>query len=99
MAALVWIGMLGSIAAFFLIAGEDLLPPTPAWFKWLVAINWVTGVAILLSFFAVIAAIRICRRSDLRRITKLKFSLVGLSCVLLTWLAVHWNLIGPAHRL
>ena len=99
MAALIWTFMLGSIAIFFLVRGDDLLPPTPAWFKWLAAVNWVTGAALMMSLFAVIAAIRICRRPSLRRITKLKFSLVALACVLLSWIAVHWNLIGPAHRL
>ena len=74
-AAWVWFLFLCSILAFFVIEGNDMLPPTPAWFPWFVVINWVTGLAIFLSFFAVFAAIRIWFRSDLRWITKVKFDL------------------------
>jgi hypothetical protein len=60
--------------------------------------NLVTGVAILLSVFAAYAGLRVWRLSDVRFISKLKFSLVAGACVFLTWFSVHWHLIGPAHR-
>ncbi len=99
LAAFVWVLFLGSIAVFFAVKGDDLMPPTPAWFRWFVAMNWVTGVALLLSLFAIISAIRIWSRQNLRWITKMKFSLVGLACLILCWFAVNWHLIGPAHRI
>jgi hypothetical protein len=99
LAALWWIFFLSALLMFFAIAGDDMLPPDPSWFKWFVAANWVTGLAILWSLFAMISAIRIWRRIDLRWITKVKFTLVGISCLILSWVAVHWNLIGPAHRI
>jgi CubicO group peptidase (beta-lactamase class C family) len=98
-AAIVWVLLLGAIGTYMAVQGDDLMPPTPNWFPWFVAINWTTTVALILSLIAVLAAIRIWFREDLRRITKVKFSLVGVACVVLSLLAVHWNLIGPAHRI
>lgn len=98
-AAFTWFLLLSSITIFFIASGGDNLPPTPQWFKWFVAVNWATGVSLFFSLFAVLAAIRIWRRAPLRWITKVKFSLVGLACLILSWMAVHWNLIGPAHRI
>jgi hypothetical protein len=61
--------------------------------------NWVTALCILFSVFAVVSGIRVWWRDNLRTITRVKFSLVGLSCLILSWFAIHWNLIGPAHRI
>jgi CubicO group peptidase (beta-lactamase class C family) len=99
LAALLWVLFLGGVTVYFAIQGDDMMPPTPDWFPWFVAMNWVTGVALLISLFAVISAIRIWGRFDLRWITKVKFSLVGLACLILSWFAVYWHLIGPAHRI
>jgi uncharacterized membrane protein YfcA len=99
LAAFGWIILLGSVAGYFAASGDDQMPPTPEWFKWFTALNWATGLALLLSLFAVISAIRIWRRDTLRWITRVKFTLVGVACVLLSWWAVHWNLIGPTHRI
>ena len=99
MAAFAWCILLGTIAVFILVTGDDLMPPTPDWFKWFVLTNWATCVALFFSFFAVIAGIRIWWRDELRWITKVKFTLVSLACLILSWFAVHWNLIGPAHRI
>ncbi len=99
MAAFVWVVFLGVIVVFFVVEGDDLMPPTPLWFKWFVLTNWVTGLALVLSFCATVSAIRIWWHENLRWITKVKFSLVGLSCVFLSWVAIHWHLIGPAHRI
>jgi hypothetical protein len=61
--------------------------------------NVATAIVLIFSLFAVFAAIRIWFRTDLRWITKIKFSFVGLAVSLLSWFAIHWNLIGPAHRI
>ena len=98
-ASILWIVVLGTVFAVFAIGGDDMLPPTPDWFKWLVVLNWATGLCLLLSLFAVLRAVLIWRRADLRRITKVKFALVGLACAILSWCAVFYHLIGPARRI
>ena len=99
LAAFGWLILLGCIAGYLAAAGDDQMPPNPEWFKWFVVLNWAAGFVLLLSLFAVISAIRIWKRDTLRWITRVKFTLVGVACVLLSWWAVHWNLIGPAHRI
>ncbi len=99
LAAWVWVGMLLTIFIFFAIKGDDLNPPTPAWDKWLYLVNAVTGLALLLSLFAVISGVRVWSRSGLRTITRIKFSLVALACLILSWFAIHWNIIGPVTRI
>jgi CubicO group peptidase (beta-lactamase class C family) len=98
-AAFVWVAFLGSILIFAAVEGDDLMPPTPEWFKWFVLMNWVTAVALFFSLFAIGSGIRVWWRDNLRIVTRVKFSLVGLACLILSWLAIHWNLIGPAHRI
>jgi CubicO group peptidase (beta-lactamase class C family) len=61
-------------------------------------ITWFTGLAIFFSIFALVSGIGIWRRADLRFISQLKFSLVAIACVLLTWYSIHWNLLDPIHR-
>ena len=98
-AAWVWVAMLCAIFIFFGVKGDDLLPPTPAWDKYLVLINIVTVLALLLSLFPIFSGILVWRRTDVRRITQVKFTIVGLACLLLSWLAIHWNLLGPVKRI
>ena len=99
MAAWIWILLIGSIAGFLMANADSDAVPTPLWYKWFVVVNWVTALAILLSVFAAIKAIFVALNNDLRWITKFKFALVGLSCLILCWIAIHWNVIGPAHRI
>jgi len=99
LAAFVWIILLGCVAGYLMQAGDDMMPPTPEWFRWFTILNWAVGLALFLSLFAVISAVRIWKRANLRWITRVKFSLVGLACLILSLVAVHWNLIGPAHRI
>jgi CubicO group peptidase (beta-lactamase class C family) len=94
-----WVVLLGMLGGFAAIKGDDLMPPTPAWYPWLQAINVATAIVLIFSLFAVISAIRVWGRANLRWITKVKFLLVAVSVVLLSWFAMHWNLIGPAHRI
>ncbi len=77
---------------------NETMLPTHALDKYFVMMNMVTGVAILLSVFAVYAGLRVWRLADIRFISKLKFSLVAAACVFLTWFSVHWHLISAAHR-
>ncbi|HKV63446.1 MAG TPA: serine hydrolase domain-containing protein [Candidatus Acidoferrum sp.] len=98
LAATAWIVLcVGTGILMSRLENESVLP-THAIDKYFVMMNLVTGVAILLSLFAVFAGLRIWRLTDVRFISKLKFSLVALACVFLTWFSVHWHLIGPAHR-
>jgi CubicO group peptidase (beta-lactamase class C family) len=98
-AAWVWVAMLGAIFIFFAVKGDDLLPPTPAWDKYLFLINIVTALALLLSLFPIFSGVLVWRRTNVRRITQVKFTIVALACLLLSWLAIHWNLLGPVKRI
>ena len=98
LAAFLWIVLLGTLLAYFLIKGNDLMPPTPAWFKWFALENFVAMIAIVVSTLAVIAGIK-SWGSDLRIITKLKFSFVALACAFVSWVAIHWHIIGPTTRI
>ena len=97
-AAILWVVLLGAVGTFFAVKSDDLLP-TPEWYRYFAVINWVTGFALLLSLLAVISAIRIWFRPHTRWITMVKFTLVGVACLLLSLLAVHYHLIGPARRI
>lgn len=99
LAAWVWVAMLLTIFIFFAVKGDDLNPPTPAWDKWFYLVNAVTAFALLLSLFSVISGMRVWGRASLRTITRIKFSLVALACLILSWFAIHWNIIGPVSRI
>jgi CubicO group peptidase (beta-lactamase class C family) len=98
-AAWVWVVTIATLFIFFNAKGDDLLPPTPAWDKYFFLLNVVVALALLLSIFAIISGIRIWRRADTRRITRVKYSLVALACLLLSIIAIHWNLIGAVKRI
>lgn len=97
-AAILWTLFLGGLLIFYKTKGDDLMF-TPAWFPWFAVVNWVTGVALLLSLFALISAIRIWFRPHTRRITIIKFTLVGAACLILSLFSVYYHLIGPARRI
>jgi CubicO group peptidase (beta-lactamase class C family)/cytochrome b561 len=98
LASFIWIALLGTLLGYFIIKGDNLMPPTPEWFKWFVLENFVAMLAIVISTLAVIAGIKSWGR-DLRVITRLKFSFVALACAFLSWFAIHWHIIGPTHRI
>lgn len=94
-----WVVIAGSLMMYLLFFGNDSMPPTSEWTPWLQLVNVVTAVAMFLSALAAIAASRVWLRSELRCITKIKFSLVGLACLAMCWFAIQWNMIGTASRI
>jgi CubicO group peptidase (beta-lactamase class C family) len=98
LSAFAWIILVVGTAILMARLDSETMLPTRALDKYFVLMNLVTGAAIFLSIFAILAGWRIWRRSELRTISKVKFSLVAAACLFLTWFSVHWHLIGPAHR-
>jgi CubicO group peptidase (beta-lactamase class C family) len=97
-AAFCWVIVLGTVGIFFASTGDDLMPPNPQWFFWFNALNIAVAITLLMSLLAVISGIRIWTK-PLRWITKVKFTLVALACLIVSYWAIHWNLIGPTYRL
>ena len=98
MSAVAWaILVVGTAVLMSRLENETILP-SRAIDKYFVMMNLVTGAAIFLSIFAILGGLRIWQRSEIRFISKLKFSLVAIACLFLTWFSLHWHLIGPAHR-
>ncbi len=79
------------------LQGADM-PPGHLTDKWFVLLNWLAFFALLLTVFAIIPGVRVWRIPETRWISRVKFTLVALSCLFLAWFSVHWNLLGPAHR-
>jgi CubicO group peptidase (beta-lactamase class C family) len=97
--AVCWVVLLVGLA--FVIDGiatADSLRPTSAWDTYFLIGDILFVVAVLLSLLTVISAIRVWRRPATRRMSQIKFTLVGLACLFLSWFVVHWNVIGPIHR-
>ena len=97
-AAWIWVALLSTIFAIVAATSDNIPPPTDAWIKYFYLINIVTAVAIFFSVPAMFSGLLVWLRGDLRKITKVKFSLVAVACLFLTWFAIHWNIIGPATR-
>jgi CubicO group peptidase (beta-lactamase class C family) len=98
LAAFLWI-----IVAIFMILllnalQAEAVPKFPVIERYFYLITGFSILAALFSIVALIAGIRIWMRSGVRTISRVKFSLVALACVFLTWYSIHWNLIGPIHR-
>jgi CubicO group peptidase (beta-lactamase class C family) len=95
-AAVVWVILFAALgSALVVLGGDDAMPPTSAWDKYLVLTNLVTALALGLSFLAVFSAVRVWSRTSLRRITRVKYSIVAAACLILSWFAIHWHLLGP----
>jgi CubicO group peptidase (beta-lactamase class C family) len=95
-AALVWVILFATLCtALIALGGDDTMPPTSAWDKYFVLMNFVTVFALGLSLFVVFSAVRTWGRSKLRRITRVKFAVVAIACVYLSWFSLHWHLLGP----
>ena len=98
-AAWIWVLLISTIFVLFTVLGDDSAPPTRAWDKYLYLVNAATAIGIFFSALAIVSCLFVWPRTDLRKITKVKFSLVALACLFLSWFAIHWNIIGPATRL
>ena len=98
--AIYWMVFFGVLAVVFAVAiDEDSLPPTSAWDIYFLIGDVLCGIAIVLSLFAVVSAARAWRRPSTSKLSQIKFTLVALACVFLSWFTIHWNLITPIHRL
>src|SRR5207244_3430870 len=98
LSAIAWIVLaIGAAVLMSRLENESMLPSHDV-DKYFVMMNLVTGLAIFFSLFAIVSGLLVWRRSELRFISKLKFSLVAFACLFLTWFSVHWHLVGPAHR-
>ena len=96
MTAGLWVALLVTLCiCVAVLGGDDTMPPTSAWDKYFVLLNIVTAVAIAFSLGPVVSAIRIWRHSTLRKISMVKYSLVGVACVVLWWFAIYWHILGP----
>ena len=96
MTAGLWVALLVTLCiCVAVLGGDDTMPPTSAWDKYFVLLNIVTAVAIAFSLGPVVSAIRIWRHSTLRKISMVKYSLVGVACVVLCWFAIYWHILGP----
>jgi uncharacterized membrane protein len=98
MAAFLWIIVVIWLVILSVNLQDEALPAFPTIIRYFWLINWFSVLAVFFSVFALITGIRIWRRADVRTISRVKFSLVALACVFLTWYSIHWNLIGPIHR-
>ena len=98
LAAFLWVIFLGVLLGYFAVKGDDLMPPTPEWFKWFVADELRRHAGNRVSTLAVIAGIDAWSR-NIRVITKVKFTFVALACAFLSWFAIHWHIIGPTNRI
>ena len=77
---------------------DAVVPSFPTIQRYFSLMTWFSVFAVFFSIIAVIAGLRTWFRSDVRVISRLKFSLVAVACIFLTWYSIHWNLIGPIHR-
>jgi CubicO group peptidase (beta-lactamase class C family) len=85
------------VALIAALANQEI-PPFRTLERYFSLISWFTGIAVFFSIFALGSGVLIWRRADLRFISQLKFTLVALACVFLSWYSIHWNLLGPIHR-
>jgi hypothetical protein len=96
LAAGLWVVLLVTLGiSVAVLGGDDTMPPTSSWDKYFVLLNVLTAVAIALSLGPVVSAIRIWRHTTVRKISMVKYSLVGVACVVLCLFAIHWHILGP----
>jgi CubicO group peptidase (beta-lactamase class C family) len=98
LAAFLWIIVAIWLAALAANLQNEALPSFPAIQRYFSLMTWFSALAVFFSIFALLAGLRIWTRANVRTISRIKFSLVALACVFLTWYSIHWNLMGPIHR-
>ncbi|MGC1493692.1 MAG: serine hydrolase domain-containing protein, partial [Candidatus Acidiferrum sp.] len=67
---------------------DAIVPSFPVIQRYFWLMNWFAVVAVFFSIIAVIAGLRIWFRSDIRVISRVKFSLVAVACIFLTWYSI-----------
>ena len=98
-AAIYWLLLLALFGILFARFDDDSLPPSSAWDKYFLMGNLLCVIAIAMSVAAALSALRVWRRAAVSRISQVKFTLVALACLYLSWFALHWHVITPVHRL
>jgi CubicO group peptidase (beta-lactamase class C family) len=99
-AAVWWVVLLvGSAIVLAVVGNDDAIPPTTAWDKYFLIADILFAIAVVLSIFTVVPAVTVWRRPSTPRMSQIKFTLVALACLSLSWFVLHWNVIGPIHRL
>jgi CubicO group peptidase (beta-lactamase class C family) len=99
-AAIYWFILFAALAAVFRMVGDDdALPPTAAWDKYFLLADVLCAIAIGLSVFAVASTVAVWRLPAVRKMSRIKYTLVATACVFLSWFTLHWNVLGPIHRL
>ncbi|WP_044933893.1 serine hydrolase domain-containing protein [Pseudacidobacterium ailaaui] len=96
-AAWTWSGLLLALFSV-IVSADDMMPPTSAWDKYFYLVHAVTMLAIFFSLLAAVAGIRIWKAADVRSITKIKYSVVAIACMVLSVFALQWHLLGLAAR-
>ena len=97
-AAMAWTVLLVYLGTLVRVMTSSDTVPDHRYDKYFILCNLLAAVAIFASVFAVIAGIRIWSRDSLRWTSRVKFSLVALACLFLTWFSLHWHILGPARR-
>jgi len=97
-AIIYWVLLMISLAVLFSRFDADSLPPSSSWDKVFLIGDVLFVMAVILSVFAVLSAVRTWLRPATSRISQIKFTLVALACVYFSWFAIHWHVITPIHR-
>lgn len=98
LAAFLWVVVAICMVLLLKALQDESLPQFPVIERYFYLITGFSILAAIVSIPALLAGVRIWMRSDVRTISRVKFLLVALACVFLTWYSIHWNLIGPIHR-
>ena len=86
------------IACVLIPLSREVALPTPNWDKYFVILNVLIAIGLALSLYALVSGLR-AWTSPHRPITKVKFTLVALACLVLCWFAISFHLIGQVTRL
>ena len=97
-AIIYWMLLLTSLAVLFSRYDDNSLPPNSSWDKWFLLGDALFVIAMVLSLFTLLSAVRIWGRPATSRISQVKFTLVALACFYFSLFAAHWHLITPIHR-
>jgi CubicO group peptidase (beta-lactamase class C family) len=97
-AIIYWLLLLSGLAVLFSRFEEDSLPPSSSWDSVFLVGDGLFLIAVILSVFAVLSAVRIWLRPATSRASQIKYTLVAMACAYFSWFAIHWHAITPVHR-